>query len=50
MSFDFHEIKVLNLLKDLKMNPKELKGVPDEKGRIWPFGSDKAREASKRKR
>lgn len=42
MSFDFQQIKVINMLKDFKLSPSEFKGVPDSLGKMWPFGSDQA--------
>lgn len=45
MSFDFQEIKVVNMLKDFKLSPSEFKGVPDREGKMWPFGSHQAQTA-----
>ena len=50
MTFDFENIKVINMLKKIGMNTSEFKGVLDPStGKMWPFGSDKAREFQKRK-
>lgn len=45
MSFDFQEIKVVNMLKDFKLSQLEFKGVPDHEGKMWPFGSTQATAA-----
>ena len=50
MTFDFEKIKVVNMLKKVGISDKEFKGVLDPAdGKLWPFGSDRARELGKRK-
>lgn len=50
MTFDFEKIEVLHMLKKMSISEKEFKGVLDHSdGKLWPFGSDKGRELSKRK-
>lgn len=50
MTFDFEEIKVVNMLKRIQVSEKEFKGVLDPStAKLWPFGSDRARELGKRK-
>ncbi len=50
MTFNFEKIVVLNMLKKMSISEKEFKGVLDHSdGKLWPFGSDKARELGKRK-
>lgn len=50
MTFDFEQIKVINMLKKIGISEREFKGVLDPTdSKLWPFGSDRARELSKRK-
>lgn len=50
MTFDFENISVINMLKKMAISETEFKGVLDPyDGKMWPFGSDRARELGKRK-